>query len=55
MLLFVATSKLSVARCRHEKEPGKSLGIVTYLLFSSSYAESWIPAVMKEEHTIIRD
>jgi hypothetical protein len=50
MLLFVATSKLLVARCTREKEPGESLGIVTYLLFRSSYAESWIPAAMKEEH-----
>jgi hypothetical protein len=55
MLLFVATSKLPVARCTHEKEPGESLGSMTYLLFRSIYAESWIPAVMKEEHTIIRD
>jgi hypothetical protein len=39
MLLFVATSKLSVARCTHRKEPRESLGIMTYLLFRSSYAE----------------
>jgi len=55
MLLFVATSKLPVARCTLEKEPRELLGIMTYLLFRSSYAESWIPTVMKEEHTIIRD
>jgi len=54
-LLFVATSELPVARCTLEKEPRESLGIMTYLLFRSSYAESWIPAVLKEEHMIIRD